>query len=570
MSRLTRAVLPALLLACTAPAFAQVQTSALDQVDSWGTGWLGKSEALPSNLWANTTTAALQPLFADAKPLQLAPSAREALKRVALSAAKAPANGDALIPERLRIIEQLGFTQYSIELRKRFPNTDWGKQGERLTADYELVQGQSKSACQRAADKKGSDEAWMTMRALCFALAKDFNAAGLAAEHLPPSADGKSDGWLLAAINTLETPGKVKPEGRYGTAFEAAVSVTAKLSVPANAFAATPADVAAAVVNHPDASPEQKRAALKPALDGSKVNAALVLEILNPKPAADPKADPAKADAKADPKAAALAKLPAPRAGARPDFLALALAAAADKDAKPDAKATAYAAALKDAESLSDFRLAAVALNDAIKALPKNADTAPNADTFARVGLLAGDTKAAQDWKKQMDALPKDKADPWAAARIELMLSYSGVGADKGGATLDKLIAAVPPAPDAAVKATTPAARQAELRRIENTRFLFLHAGMGRDLSAAQRTLLATLKAAGRGLSDAALARIAAAVEQEARGEAAMAGIPLLGNDVSAVSFAGLADVLTQMRRMGLADDANAVALESLQVWKAL
>jgi hypothetical protein len=570
MSRLTRARfsaagISALVLLASAPAFAQVQTSALDQVDSWGTGWLGKTEALPSSLWANTTTAALQPLFADAKPLQLAPSAREALKRVALSAAKAPANGDALIPERLRIIEQLGFTQYSIDLRKRFPSTDWGKLGERIAADYELVQGQSKSACARAADKKGNDETWMSMRAFCFALAKDFNAAGLAAEHLPPAADGKSDGWLLAAINTLETPGKVKPEGRYGTAFEAAVSVTAKLSVPTNAFAATPADVAASVINHPDASPEQKRAALKPALDGGKIKAADVLEVLNPKPAAvDPKADP-----KAEPKAA-LAKLPAPRAGARPDFLALALAAAADKEAKPDAKATAYAAALKDAETLSDFRLAAVALNDAIKALPKTADTAPNAETFARVALLAEDTKAAQDWKKQMDALPKDKADPWAAARIELMLSYSGVGADKGGAVLDKLIAAVPAAPDAAVKATTPAARQAELRRIENTRFLFLHAGMGRDLSAAQRTLLATLKAAGRGLSDAALARIAAAAEQEARGEAAMAGIPLLGPDVSAVSFAGLADLLTQMRRIGLADDANAVALESLQVWKAL
>ena len=140
-------------------------------MDSWGTGWLGKDEALPSNLWANTTTAALQPLFADAKPLQLAPSAREALKRVALSAAKGPANGDALIPERLRIIEQLGFTQYSIELRKRFPNTEWGRLQERVAADYELVQGQSKSACARAADKKGNDEAWMSMRAFCFALA---------------------------------------------------------------------------------------------------------------------------------------------------------------------------------------------------------------------------------------------------------------------------------------------------------------------------------------------------------------------------------------------------------------
>jgi hypothetical protein len=554
---LVRIGVSAAALLIAAPAFAQVQTSALDQIDSWGTGWLGKDDgALPANLWANTTTAALQPLFAEAKPQQMAPAARDAMRRVMLSGAKAPASADALIPERLRIIEQLGFIQYSIDLRKRFPTTEWGKQHERLAADYELAQGQSKSACARAADKKGDDVTWMPVRAFCFALAKDFNAAGLAAEHIPPPAEGKADGWLLAAINTLESPGKVKPEGRYGTPFEAAVSMTAKLSVPANAFVATPADIAAFVIAHPDATPEQKRAALKPALDGGKIKPADVLAVLSPKPEA---ADPAKPAAP-----------PATRTVARTDFLAMALLTAADKEAKPGARATAYVAALKGAETQSDFRLAAAAFSEAIKALPKNAETAPNAETFARVALLNGDTKSAQDWKKQMDGLPKDKADPWAAARIELMLSYSGVGADKGGAVLDKLIAAVPAAPDTAAKASTPAARQAELRRIENTRFLFLHAGMGRDLSAAQRTLLATLKSAGRGISDAALARISAAVDQEARGEAAMAGIPLIGPDVSAVSFAGLADLLIQLRRIGLADDANAIALESLQVWKAL
>jgi hypothetical protein len=556
MSAPIRASLVALALAASAPSYAQVQASALDQVDSWGTGFLGKSEALPATLWANTTTAALTPLYAGAQPLQLAPSARGALRRVVLSAAKGPAGADALIPERLRIIEQLGEGQYSIDLRKRFPATEWGKLHERLTSDYELVQGQSKSACSRAADKKGDDVVWMPVRAFCFALAKDFNAATLAAEHLPPAADGKADSWLLAAISNMETPGKAKPDGRYGTALDAAVSIAAKLNVPANGFAATPADVAAYVVGHPDASLDQKRAALKPALDGGKINAAQVMEVIAAK-------DAPPEDAKA-------AKPAAPRPGARADFLALALTAALSKDAKADAKATAYAAALKAAEAQSDFRLVATALADAIKALPKNADTQANAETFARVALFAGDTKTAQDWRKQLDALPKDKADPWAAARIDLMLSYSGVGADKGGAVLDRLVAALPPAPETAAKAATPATRQADLRRIENTRFLFLHAGMGRDLTAAQRTLLATQKSAGRGISDAQLTRIAAAVDQEANGEAAMAAIPLLGPDVSAVSFAGLADMLIQLRKMGFAAEANAIALDSLQMWKAL
>jgi hypothetical protein len=350
----------------------------------------------------------------------------------------------------------------------------------------------------------------------------------------------------------METPSKTKLEGRYGTPLEAAVSIAAKLPVPTNAFAATPADVAALVIERPDATLEQKRAALRPALDGGKIEPAKVLEVLNTK-----------------------VEAPAPAAGQRnaaprPDFPALALAAAADKALKADARATAYAAALKAAETPSDFRLTATALAEPVKALPKNAETLPNAETFSRAALLTGDIKAAQDWRKLMDTGPKDKADPWAAARIDLMLSYSGIGADKGGAILDKLIAAVPPPPEVPAKAATPASRQIDLRRIENTRFLFLHAGMGRDLSPAQRTLLATQRSAGRGISDAALARITAAADQNATGEAALAAINLLGNDTSALSFAGLGDLLVQLRRIGLATDANAIALESMQVWKTI
>ena len=49
-----------------------------------------------------------------------------------------------------------------------------------------------------------------------------------------------------------------------------------------------------------------------------------------------------------------------------------------------------------------------------------------------------------------------------------------------------------------------------------------------------------------------------------------LAAIGLLGSDTSALSFAGLSDLLIQMRRIGLDRDADAIALESLQVWKAL
>jgi glycerate kinase len=71
-------------------------------------------------------------------------------------------------------------------------------------------------------------------------------------------------------------------------------------------------------------------------------------------------------------------------------------------------------------------------------------------------------------------------------------------------------------------------------------------------------------------VSDAVIARVASAARQNAHGEAALAIIGQLGSDVSALSFAGLADLLTQLRAIGMTEDANAIALEALQVWKAL
>ncbi len=557
MSGRTSGVAFLLAIALSAPAVPQVASAPLGSVDAWGVGWLGASEgALPAGLWSNTDGDTLTPVYAAIQPKDLAPSARHTLRRIVLSKTRAPAGGAALVSERLRLMEQLGESEHAVDLRMRYPETEWGKPGERMAAEFELVQGKSDAACARATGKRGDDRDWMAVRAFCSAVSGNFDAAALVGEQLA-NLDEPGGLWLLAAVETMRAPTKTKLEGRYSTPFETAVSVAAKLSVPANALAAAPGDVAAAIVLNPAATLDQRRGALRPALDGGQIKPSDVLAVLT-----------AKNETQAPKPTGGRAQAP------KPDFLALALAAFANAEAQPDAKATAYVAALKSAENLSDFRLAAAALADAIKALPKNEATQPNAETFARAALLMGETKQASDWRKLMDQGDKDKADPWAAARIDLMLSYAGVGADKAGPILDRLVAAAPPvsamAPATTAKAATAADRQLDLRRIENTRALFLHAGTGRDLSPAQRTLLATQKSAGRGVPDAAITRIVSAADQDADGEAALAIVAQLGPDISALSFAGLSDLLVQLRRVGFEKDANTIALESLQVWKAL
>jgi hypothetical protein len=472
-----------------------------------------------------------------------------------LSRSKAPAGGGVLMADRLRLMEQLGETAHAADLRKRYADIDWGKSGERLAIEIEIVSGK-KEACARTAGKPAADKAWMPLRALCSALGGDINATNLVLEQIAAT-DEAFGVWLMAATGAMTAPGAKKPEGRYTSPFEAAVSVAAKLSAPATALASAPADVAAAIVLNPNATLEQKRAALRPALDGGLIKSADVLAVLTAKDET-PAAKPAGARATAP----------------RPDLLAAALASFATADAKPDARAKAYADALRAAETMSDARLTAVALADAIKALPKNDTTALHADAFARASLFTGDTKQAGDWRKLMNTLPKESADAWAAARIDLMLSYAGATTEKAGAILDRLIAAAPPPaaaePGKPAPKMAPADKQLDLRRIENARALFLYVGTGRDLSPTHRALLATQRTAGRGVSDAAISRIVSAADQDANGEAALAIVALIGPDASALSFAGLSDLLAQLRRIGLEKDADAIALESLQVWKAL
>jgi hypothetical protein len=549
-----------------------VTVAPLGQTDPWSVGWLGKADgALANTIWTGTDTTTLAQLMSDLQPATLSPAARQALRRLMLSSARGPKDGANLIPERLRLLELSGEAEHSIDLRKRFPATDWGKGAERLASDYELAQGRSQTACARAADKAPDLQEWMPVRALCYAIAGDLNAAGGISEHTQ-GPDGEVDTWLIAALSTVNAVAKAKPPGRYDTPLSAAVSIVAKLSVPNDGMRLTPPDIALAIVRHPNATLEQKRAAMRIAADAGRLTAADALAILNAP--ADPSATPPRAASRA-----------------RPDFLAMALTAAADKGLGDDARGAAFAAAFKGAETPTDFHIAAIVLRDQLKRLPKSDATQPNAEGFTRAALAAGDLPLAIEWRKLMDRKAPtegDKADKadngddgdkaaapeapdlWAAARIDLMLSFAGAPGEKPAEILDRLIDAVPPAPEGASKAATPAQRQAELRRIENTRALFLYVGSGRALNPAARTLLATLRTAGRGVPDGALARIQAALNAHADGEAALASIAQVGGDPSAVSFAGLADLLSALHDAGLDKDANAIALEALQPWKAL
>ena len=144
----------------------QVASAPLSQVDPWGVGWLAAADgAIPTAFWSNTTGDALAPIFTSIQPKDLSPAARALLRRIVLSRAKAPADSATLTPERVRLMELLGEAAHAADLRKRYAETDWGKSGERLGVEIDLVNGK-KDACSRTAGKPAADRSWMPVRAL--------------------------------------------------------------------------------------------------------------------------------------------------------------------------------------------------------------------------------------------------------------------------------------------------------------------------------------------------------------------------------------------------------------------
>lgn len=176
LSTILAGALSAALLA--GPVGAQVSSAPLAQVDAWGVGWIGANDgAAPADFWNNTSGKTLGPVMAAIQPRDLSPAARDMLARILMSRSKGPADGAALIPERLRLLEQLGDSAHAADLRKRYPKTDWGKAGERLGAEIALLQGDTDAACATAKGQSATEAEWLPLKATCATLAGDANAS---------------------------------------------------------------------------------------------------------------------------------------------------------------------------------------------------------------------------------------------------------------------------------------------------------------------------------------------------------------------------------------------------------
>ncbi len=530
--------------AITLPGQAQVVSSSpLEQVDPWAIGWLGQADgALPADIWENSSATSLGPLMSEIDPGSLSPAARTALNRVILSSARAPEEGDALTPARLRLLERLGHQAHADQLRTAFPSKDWAQGAATNTAGFAILDGRARATCADISQGRADNLDLIAVRALCYAIAEDYDAAALLGEQAAQMGIEEAP-WLLSVIEYMRTPTGNGPTARFDTPFEIATSMAASLAPRSNSDLenVTP-DIARAILRHPNATTAQKSAVLNVALDNNRLQSAdaiaIITSIIN--------------DADSNAKLGALER---------------AVQLYADDTAPPADKAEAYSKALNAANNAQTFRSVAITLSDPIAALPATTEFASNAELFTRALITAGDRSKAGEWRALLTPAD-DNSNTWSLARLDAALILAGNDLPAAAEIADRLIANSLLADEATPPSGRTARQAAEAQATETARILFLFVGTGRSLSPAARSVLPSLKSAGRGISDPAIMRIIAAQNAEAKGEAMLSAIALIQRDPAEQSYIGLSDVLAQLRQTGLQTDVDAIALEALQLWK--
>ena len=268
--------------------------------------------------------------------------------------------------------------------------------------------------------------------------------APISSPNRSPAAMRSLGVWLMGALPAINSPDITKPEGRFATPLEAAISVAAKLSCPANAFAATSAGRrrrhraqqgcnARTAPRRPPPRTRRRQAEARrrrrhPRAEGCRLRR---------------QTD----DARRSSPSPTISRSPSRRPRTRKP--------------RPKQRPPPTLAALRSAETLGgwpphrnrtrrrDSRPCRATTRHCPSPSPSPAQRSSPATRSSRP---TGASISAQP--------PKDKQDAWAAARLDLMLALAGATNEKPSAILDRMLEAAPypvAAANAVSTARTPA-----------------------------------------------------------------------------------------------------------------
>jgi len=451
-----------------APSGPRVTVSGLNAIDPSGAGLVSASTGgFNSNLWSASPRTAVTARLAQLPSGTGSPTMQNLTRRLLLTAASpplgvAPPEEPSLLALRLAKLVANGWIGDAATLAAQSPRDD--SFARQSAAEALLLQGREGDACGEATSLRQSanDAYWLKLRALCYILNKDTQAALMTLDVMRERAISDDAFFALAGAlvdgQAVQLAALPSPSGIH-----LALLRQANKEPPPPVAGWVPAT---SLLMQRTASSDMRLAASERAAVGGLLPAAQLRQIYE--------AEAFSADQLDDPEEAAK-KLPPARANAL-YYQAIA------KRTLPAARAAAFVAALQRADAQNRFALFAAMSADIALAIRPSPETAWAAPHIARVLLFAGHDKPVTQWLSAM-ASPSDAAivnafqihlalarpSPENLARMQGAMAWLGQNALKpGGAKgwlmdrathevplLEALGFVVPPDAQWAVSATT-------------------------------------------------------------------------------------------------------------------
>ena len=544
-----------------------IQVKALGQAKVSAIGLLNEMEGgFGSAMWAGTPKALVMELLPRLPMYTTSPTMQSLRRRLLISTALPPiddggdrvgGDGRALVALRIARLAAAGDSEAVAQLLKFAPLSMDNAVFAQVRVEAELLAGNVREACRITRNRLGADTgqdtagaaigaaiAWQKIMAFCLALDGPTAQAELYEQLLYENGvEDEAFFTLLAGLNSSEA----EPLERIARTepLHLAMLRAARRAIPADAVKQASPVVLRAIATSPNATlPMRLEAA-----ERAEAMATLETDVLARVYASVPFSAEQNADA------LALAKQePGPSASAI-------LYQVAQIDAQVESRARALAAAWRNGRRSGSY-MTSVRVNLAMtRAIKAEAGLAWFAAAAGRALLAAGDRKAAREWLMAVLEPARAGQTDAAAAMLALTPLMYIADADRDDPALAPVMAKVLSGWWQGEVANGGADRYQRALRLYG-----LLTALGRDLSVS--LWLPIFEAPARDISQASpalLMGLERAAVAGRRGEAVLLSLLLLGDRGPGLSDTmTLTRIVSALRRVGLLEDARAMALEGL------
>ncbi|WP_370236494.1 MULTISPECIES: hypothetical protein [Henriciella] len=561
------------------PASAQIEAGGLDDVDSWGVSLLERGEAgLSERVWSGSDGEYLFGLLSAIDVEALSEPERAVLSR----ALRSPANGirgdvaNELAEKRLGLLMALGEEDAAIKLARQLDEPPEGFDGDAILSDARLANGDLDVVC-RQMDPVAEGAFWAQLRAICTLSNEDYAAAELSIE-IAAQQEGV-DPWFAETAIAILAEAEELPDARYGSGLEIALSQLAGLQITEETIDSMPPEMAADLAGDRDIDLGLRlMAAGKAAAAGSmnpKEHRRLYAELIETEEFEPESAIEAAFVALArepDPEPEPELVIAAPSTGGPRDLRVMNedwIEPVRPEDVSPEAleadpvdeislaeeQALAISEALRQAGGdKSDLQALARLFEADLGRLEVNDDTRFAAISFAAALMSVGNDQGAMRWLNGLDEEELSDSEAFEAA---LLTGYASIFADQRTSSTLRDIAQT-----LLETGIEPAQNEQALRLIS------LWSGFDMPMPVEARMALADATLRSRRIETGKLVAIDAAARNGAPGEALFSLLGETRGNPGELSGADLQIAIQVLRRIGAQVEAEALALETGEVWR--